>query len=149
MTEPAALLGHRGKQRAAEQEQRADVDAQHAVDDRGGHVGGGQPRRGGGVVDEDVDAPEQAQRLLRHALRRIGVRQVGFEHDRIVRQFCGDGREQLTVARDERDACSRAIECPGGGGADPAACPGDERGAAGELSAHPAPRSASIVTTAS
>ena len=76
---PAALRPHRREDCPAHEERPVE----HDLDDRPPAVRGELLRRAqevtGGVVDEDVDAPEALERPLRDPLGLLGVAHVGLE----------------------------------------------------------------------
>ncbi|MEA2227992.1 MAG: hypothetical protein QOF04_1622, partial [Solirubrobacteraceae bacterium] len=70
--------GHLGRQRAGEDERRADVAVEHLVVVVEGEFAGGCPARDAGVVDEDVDVA----RGVGEALRVGALGEVGGEEPR-------------------------------------------------------------------
>jgi len=114
------VLDHRRHERRDQQQRRADVDRVHPVDQLGVVLGDRQPLRVCGVVDEHVDAAaEPGAGRRREPLRRVGVRQVDLEHDRIVRQPGRDLTQRLHAASRQRHPRAGAVKRHRGGGADP------------------------------
>ena len=116
----AAAGGHAGRQRRDEQQRRAHVDGVHPVDHLGIDVAQEHPAAERGIVDEHVDATQLGLGVGRQAARGDGVRQVGLDHDGVIRQPRGHPRQRVAGASREGHAGARPVQRGGDPGSDAA-----------------------------
>ena len=98
---PAPARQHALAGRAAQAEHGGEVHVQHRGPVVVGEFDGGRAPDGAGVVDEDVDGAQLADRRLDQRLRGRGLAHVAREHDRAAPQLAdvggGVGRHVLVA----------------------------------------------------